>query len=229
MEEVWKPIVIEKNGVVYNYEGLYEVSNMGRVRSLGNNRTRKEKILKCKPHKSGYVYVGLHKDGEKQQFYIHRLVATAFIPNPENMPLVNHKNETKTENVWTNLEWCDAKYNVNYGTSRKRASEKQKGKQRKPFSEEHKQKLSEAFSGEKNPIYGRKGEDAPNTKKVLCLETKQVFVSIKEAQLWLGKGDIAQCVRGKSKTAGGYHWMYMDDYKKDLRMQSDVRNSRLVA
>ena len=232
--EIWKDIVIEKNGVVYDYTGLYQVSNFGRVRSLDRVDSRghrmKGKIMQYKPRKNGYVYVGLRKNGEKQQqFLVHRLVATAFIPNPYNLPVVNHRDENPSNDVWTNLEWCDAKYNVNYGTCQERKSEKMKGR---IFTEEHKQKLKDSRAdrtGERNPMYGRTGEKNPMAKKVICLETKQVFNCIREAEDWCGKKGIGSCCLGKQKTVGGCHWQYLDDYKRQLRKQSDINNSKLVA
>ena len=214
MEEQWKDIIIEKNGIIYDYTGLYQVSNLGRVKSLdridASGHRRKGKIMKLKPRKDGYVYATLCKDGEKQQFTVHRLVATTFIPNSENLPVVNHKNETKTDNVWTNLEWCTEEYNANYGTRNERLSEAKKGK--------------------------NVGAENPRAHSVICLETKQSFNTIKEAQEWLGKGNIKSCCRGGAKTAGKHpitkkplHWMYLDDYKRQLRMQSDINNSRLAA
>lgn len=113
--EIWKDIEGYPN---------YQVSNMGRVKSLNYNRTGKEKILK--PSKCRYVMVGLNKDGKSKHFSVHRLVASAFIPNPNNLPYINHINEIKTDNRVENLEWCTAKYNANYGTTQIRRAEKKK-------------------------------------------------------------------------------------------------------
>lgn len=197
MEEIWKDIIIEKKGTVYDYTGLYQVSNLGKVR---NSRTGR--ILKPATNGAGYQDVGLYKDKKEKKFLIHRLVATAFIPNPDNLPVVNHRDENQLNNHVDNLEWCTQKENVNYGTSRKRASEAQKGR---TFTDEHKQKL-------KNNHADRTGDKNPNARKVICLETKQVFACIKEAKLWLGKKGISGCCRGIRKTAGGYHWMYYEDW-----------------
>ena len=116
MKEIWKPIE--------DYEN-YMVSNLGRVKSLNYRRTGKEKILK--PFKArGYLVVdlldGTGKKGRKTNF-IHRLVAQAFIPNPLNLPEVNHIDEDKLNNCVDNLEWCDRSYNVNYGNRNKNAFE----------------------------------------------------------------------------------------------------------
>ena len=105
MDEVFRPIE--------GYERLYEVSNMGRVRSL---KYGKKKILKPVMTKFGYLRVGLHKEGKQKLFFVHRLVTQAFIPNPEGLPQINHIDEDKTNNVVDNLEWCDHRYNMNYGT-----------------------------------------------------------------------------------------------------------------
>ena len=103
--EIWKDIK--------GYEGLYQISNKGRVKTLGNNKTRKEKIRDGKIDR-GYKRILLCKNGKKKQCLIHRLVAEAFLPNPDNLPVVNHKDENKLNNNVENLEWCTQAYNVNY-------------------------------------------------------------------------------------------------------------------
>ena len=106
---------------VPGYEGLYQVSNLGRVKSLHDG---KEKIRKPCIDPSGYYYVILCKKGIKTKYSLHRLVALVFIPNPNNYPEVNHKDENKANNQVDNLEWCTRQYNANYGTARKRRREK---------------------------------------------------------------------------------------------------------
>ena len=111
-EEIWRPID--------GYEGLYEVSNTGLIRSLdrfvGNRNRIKGKILSIKIEKNGYCSVALFKYGKMKRYLVHRLVAQEFIPNTEGLPQVNHKDEDKTNNRVENLEWCTAKYNINYGS-----------------------------------------------------------------------------------------------------------------
>lgn len=119
MDEIWKD--------VKGYEGLYEISNKGNVKSLNYNKTGIEKELKQAINTHGYCFVQLSNRKKK---LIHRLVADAFIPNTDNLPQVNHKDENKLNNCAENLEWCTAEYNTNYGTCIKRRSDKQKGKSR---------------------------------------------------------------------------------------------------
>ena len=115
MKEIWK----DKK----DYEGHYQVSNWGRVKSI---KFGKEIILKQHINiKGGYYYVCLLKNGKHKNYYAHRLVAEAFLPNPNNYKEVNHKDECKTNNVVSNLEWCDRKYNHNYGTINERISQSQ--------------------------------------------------------------------------------------------------------
>lgn len=109
MKEIWKDIK--------NFEGLYQVSNLGRIK---NN---KDEILKP-AIKRGYNQVTLCKNGERKYIGVHRLVAESFIPNPNNLPQVNHKDENKLNNTVQNLEFCDCSYNINYGTRNKKISKK---------------------------------------------------------------------------------------------------------
>ena len=111
--EVWKD--------VSGYEGMYEVSNLGRVKSL---KQGKERILKPKTEKCGHLHVGLYKNGEQKKYYVHRLVAQVFLSNPQNLPMINHKDDNPSNNQVENLEFCTAKYNSNYGTRTQRQAEK---------------------------------------------------------------------------------------------------------
>lgn len=111
-EEIWKDIL--------GYEGLYQVSSFGRVRGLDRydsmNRFWKGRILKSQTGTGGYLFVQLCLNGKVKAYSVHRLVAETFIHNPDNLPQVNHLDEDKTNNRVENLEFCDSKYNVNYGT-----------------------------------------------------------------------------------------------------------------
>lgn len=113
MEEIWKP--------VEGFQGSYEVSNMGTVRSYKQNRTD-GKTTKGYENRKGYRVVLLYDgEGGKKWFPVHRLVAKAFLPNPHDLPQVNHKDEDKSNNRADNLEWCTNQYNARYGTKKERA------------------------------------------------------------------------------------------------------------
>lgn len=124
MREIWKD--------VDGFEGYYQVSNLGRIKSLSrvvNNypnctRTLPERVIRGHVNKHiGYVVVSLSGNGKKMD-YVHRLVAKAFIPNPNNYPFINHKDENKTNNRIDNLEWCTPNYNIEYSGVRTKSSEK---------------------------------------------------------------------------------------------------------
>lgn len=119
INEIWRPIK--------GYEGLYEVSNLGRIKSLkrlvkkwDGYRTVTEKILTPKTNNRGYLRITLCKDGITKTFSPHRLVAEAFLDNPDNLPCVNHKDENPLNNVVSNLEWCTYSYNNSYGNRNNR-------------------------------------------------------------------------------------------------------------
>lgn len=95
----------------------YEVSTYGRVRNIKTKKT-----LYVKRHTGGYLQVAVQKHNQKKYLYIHRLVADAFLPNPQNLPYVNHMDEDKTNNHVENLEWCTPEYNANYGSCRQRVA-----------------------------------------------------------------------------------------------------------
>ena len=138
---------------VVGYEGYYEVDQFGRVFSVervisvDDNGRKYEKPVSGKQMKqclknNGYKSVSLTKGGATKAFYVHRLVAEAFIPNPDNLPMVNHKDEDKTNNFLENLEWCTAQYNNTYGNKAKRQANKIRGI---AHSNEHKKKISSSL------------------------------------------------------------------------------------
>ena len=114
--------MIEEWRTIVGYEGQYEVSSYGRVRSLDRfyYRLHKGKVLSPTKDRYGYLTVTLNCNGKSKTIKIHRLVAQAFLPNPDNLPQINHLDEDKTNNRVDNLEWCDPKYNMNYGTRQER-------------------------------------------------------------------------------------------------------------
>ena len=129
---MWKGALMknEEWGDVVGYEGLYQVSDQGRVKSLerkvshwrGGERIQKERILKPDVSQDGYLRVGLYAGGKRKWFRVHRLVCEAFHDNPDNKSDVNHINEDKADNRAVNLEWCTAKENNNHGTRNERSA-----------------------------------------------------------------------------------------------------------
>lgn len=111
MDEIWKDIE--------GFEGLYQISNLGRVR-----RTETEKIIKSHFSRGGYLFMRLYKGRKYHNMLIHRMVAKAFIENPYCLPQVNHLDENKANNKAENLEWCSISHNINYGTRNEKISQK---------------------------------------------------------------------------------------------------------
>lgn len=137
MTETWKDIE--------GYEGLYQVSDQGRVKSLARKNRIKEKLLKTPPNGCGYPMLALSRDGIQAYVMVHRLVATAFIPNPENRPQVNHKNGVKTDNRVENLEWVTTQENNQHAWNTGLRT----------VTDSFRKKMSEIGKGELNPNYGK--------------------------------------------------------------------------
>ena len=179
---------------VKGYEGIYQVSNEGRVKALeryvdnfwGTKQYVRERILKSYPTK-GYLTLSLSKNGVPKKFYVHRLVAEAFITNPNNYPQINHRDENTQNNKVENLEWCDSKYNMNYGTIKERC------------------KLNQ-----------------PKRKKVFQYTLDGDLVKIWCSSRECGKDGFIQsgvsaCCRGKIKNYKGFIWRYTNDMNIGLQ------------
>lgn len=206
-KEFWKPVV--------GYEGLYEVSNMGRIRSLDRIDSLGRKIVgKIKNQRNdldGYKHVDLFKNGKAKTAKVHREVAMAFIPNPENLPQINHKDEDKANNRVDNLEWCTPGYNNNYGThaERSRATMIRKNLRQ---------------GGVRVVKYSRNGD------------ALEVYSSVAEAarQNNMNPQSIFMVLRGKTITSAGFVWRYYGDEfairknrKKRGVVQYDTNNNKL--
>lgn len=191
---------------IKGYEGLYQISNYGRARSLdryivdswGRKYKIKGKIIKNRINRKRYLYTCLSKNGNIKDYQTHRLVADAFLDKNDfkycededlskidlNDLQVNHKDENKTNNNVDNLEYCTAKYNIRYGTTIERRS---------------------------NAIRGRKIYSL--RKRVRCVETNTIYSGVIEAAkvLNIDSSSITKCCKNNRKTSGGYHWEYADE------------------
>ena len=180
MEEIWKPVV--------GYEGLYQVSSEGRVKSLERKvpkgygeRTVKERILKLRIGRDGYLKIGLYgSTGKQKWFQVHRLVGEAFIQNPDEKPQINHINEIKTDNRACNLEWCTCKENINHGTHNERSG---------------------------------KTRSKPVGQYTLDGELVKIWASTMEVERQAGfyHGNISKVANGKFKQAYGFIWKYKNE------------------
>lgn len=180
MQEIWKPIK--------DFEGLYEVSNMGNVRSLNYRCTGEIKILKLCKDKDGYMVVNLYKNKKLYRKSVHRLVAATFIPNIDNKPQVNHIDGDKTNNRVSNLEWCTNSENQHHAWATGL----------KKITEEHKRKIGEANKGK------YKGENNPQSRQVRCITTDETFNCMIEGatKYNVDPSHISKCCKGKAKSAG---------------------------
>lgn len=171
VKEVWKPIK--------GYEGLYEVSNIGNVKSINYNKTGKPKLLIPRNNGKGYIYVVLAKGGIHRNKYVHRLVAENFVENTRKgiAKEVNHKDECKSNNYYKNLEWVTRKENNNYGTRIKKVA---------------KAKAKIVIQYDRNGKFIREWESTCEIQRVLGFS----------------QGHISKCCLGKIKSAYGYNWIY---------------------
>ena len=166
---------------IKGYEGLYAITSCGKVWSY-----RRKKFMKNSDAKDGYLKISLTKDGQVRTYQVHRLVAEAYIPNPDNKPQVNHLDENKKNNCVNNLAWATPRENMNYGTRNERA----------------------------RATRIKNGKPAGITRKaVYCVELDRVFVSTCQAarELGLDQGSISKCCNGKQGTCGKLHFRFYEE------------------
>lgn len=181
-KEIWKDIP--------GYEGLYKASNLGRIKSLPKRKNgrcagfyiMRERILKPQQSGCGYLFVRLATmvNGKINKEYVHRVIATAFITNPNNLPQINHKDENRTNNHVDNLEWCDAKYNMNYNGKAYRTAEC------------HRTKVAQ---------YTLNGEYI-TTYPIMTIAAISIGKTSRFAS------NISACCKGTVKSSHGYIWKY---------------------
>ena len=169
MKEEWRTI---------NEYPDYIISNWGRVKSI---KFGKERILKQGKNRYGYFYVGLCKDRKRKYYFVHRIVATHFLPNPENKPQIDHIDTNPQNNCISNLRWVTNKENMNNPITLKKIKKHQKSILQ----------------------FSKKG-------RIILHKWESIRQAIKE--LNINKGNVIQCLKGNRKTAGGFKWMYYEDY-----------------
>lgn len=175
-----------------NYEN-YLVDENGNVFSKNIGRYLKQRI-----NEKGYKYVTLYKNDIRRKWFIHRCVACAFLPNPLNLPQVNHKDENKQNNHLSNLEWCDNSYNQMYGNARKNRIEKIIGRK---VPDDTKRKIA---------------LNQPSRKEVAQYDLNNNLVKIWESQTEAGRNGfnqtkIGKCCLKKQNTHKGYKWRFLKD------------------
>lgn len=206
MVNIYKNYFVDKQGNVYN----------------------KRQQIKPQIDKNGYLWVNLTYDGKQHNHKIHRLVAQAYIPNPDNLPQINHKNEDKTDNRVENLEWCDNYYNIHYGTALERA--------RKTRKERGYYWVKDAIAKRKennpnNEMWFRiaeiKKRNGTNRQEKLMIGVVQLdlngnfikeYESMVDAANAVGceRSNIRACCKGRQKTAKNYKWKYKNEYYDTL-------------
>lgn len=169
--EMWRDIE--------GFEGLYQISSYGRVKSLQmytmGRIIKRDKILKPFSNGNGYLVVHLRKNNKRFVKYVHRLVSEAFIPNPNKYPCINHMDESKNNNKADNLEWCTFRYNNNYGNHNIKLSKS-------------KLKLVDQYDKDLNLV--------------------RTWEGIRKAMKETNCSHIVECCKGKVKSSGGFIWKY---------------------
>lgn len=207
MEEIWKDVIVRKNGETISFAGFYQVSNLGNVRSVdrcitysdGRVYHYKGKMVVKMPHvRDSYLYVRLNKNQYYCHCKVHRLVAEAFIPNPDNLPYIDHIDTNKKNNIVTNLRWVTARGNCLNELTRKKRRKNAKATMKKVL-ETRKKKHS-------------KTAEHTTLQYDLNMNFIAEYPSIMEIHRKFGYdfSSIAKCCKGKQKTSYGFIWRFKD-------------------
>lgn len=207
---IWKPVV--------GYEGLYEVSNTGLIKSLNCYNYKEPRIMKLGHRPDGYLSVGLSKNNVTKTKVVHRLVAEAFIPNPDNLEMVNHKDEDRANNNVENLEWCTRSYNQVYSMNLH-------PERKKVFGDNFKNK-----DGSNLSPWTKKGKAHKHNRKVAMLNDKNEIERIFESpsmaakEMNLDSGNVLTVCKanaipnrnkqrqiGKKRRTGGHIFVFLED------------------
>lgn len=199
---------------IEGFEGIYQISDRGEVKSLKRTaptqygyRTVRERVLKPTHSEYGYPLVRLSKDNQCRTFLVHRLVAKAFIPNPDNLPCINHKDANPNNNCVDNLEWCTHKYNSNYYICKERQRLHMLGRYEDDpdFLESCKKRLEKYHS--------------QFSKRVCQLDLGGNLIKVWDStRATVSDGfipnDVGQCANGKRRTHHGFMWVWFDDFER---------------
>ena len=185
--EIWRDVV--------GYEGLYQISNLGRLKHLATPRKkgtgkyeRDEHFCTSHVQNNGYLVVDLYKDNKRKTFLVHRLVAMSFLLNPQNYEFINHIDNNRKNNCLSNLEWCTKSYNTKY---------------------------SYDTNDRRKKMNWKSGKDNANSKAVLMSDMngkvikRYECIMDTERELGIWSSCIVSCLKGRTKTAGGYKWNYV--------------------
>lgn len=202
---------------IEGYEGLYQVSNEGRVKSLNFHRQKIERIIKPSTNKKGYKRVLLQNNGKKKNYLVHRLVAKTFISNPNDYPIINHKDENPSNNFVDNLEWCNSQYNNTYNNRHLKCAHKiAKSHLGSKASDEARKHVSEAMKKRfsNGAVIWNKGLPSKRRKQVIQynqnMEEIKTFESVRKAALETNSDlqSIIDCCKKRRKTYKGFIWEY---------------------
>lgn len=225
MEEIWKDIYYYNKPTEewVDYRGIYQVSNLGRIKSLdryvrGFNHGKehikliKGAIIKCRPNHFGYYLAHLGKNGKHRDYSLHRIVYFSFNPNDDTSLQVNHINEKIDDNRLINLNLMTASENCRWGSRMQKIKEKVTGVSKGPMPEWHKKKISEGLSKSEKMKAARKIIGLKTSKTISCFTKEGVFVrtyvSSAEAgrETGINSSSINMCCNNKRPSAGGYVW-----------------------